>query len=78
VLQIGGSGDTAVKLLAAGAAEACLLTPVLKEAQLALVLAKDAGYDGRLSAVLGVGGKSCGSRTSASTSPTAAGPSTAP
>jgi SAM-dependent methyltransferase len=55
VLQLGGSGDTAVKLLAAGATEAWLLTPVLNEARFGRALAQEAGYGGRLHAVVGVG-----------------------
>jgi uncharacterized protein YbaR (Trm112 family)/SAM-dependent methyltransferase len=55
VLQVGGRGTHAVKFLAAGAAEAWLLTPVPGEAAFALALAERCGFAGRLTAVVGVG-----------------------
>jgi uncharacterized protein YbaR (Trm112 family)/SAM-dependent methyltransferase len=54
-VQIGGSGGHALTLLAAGAAEAWLVTPVLGEARLGVALAERAGHGERFHAVVGVG-----------------------
>jgi uncharacterized protein YbaR (Trm112 family)/SAM-dependent methyltransferase len=53
VVQIGGSGTTALLLLLAGAAEAILLTPMAGEAQVALENARLLGLS--LSCVVGIG-----------------------
>lgn len=55
VLQVGGSGLQALKLLLAGAAEAVLVTPVLHEARLALRVAEEVGLQARFRSVVGVG-----------------------
>ena len=54
-LQMGGSGSHAVKMLLAGARMACLLTPMIGEAQFALQLAENYGVADRLACVLAVG-----------------------
>jgi uncharacterized protein YbaR (Trm112 family)/SAM-dependent methyltransferase len=53
VLQVGGSGTTALLLLLAGAAETILLTPMIGEAQVALENAKLLGLE--LRCVIGIG-----------------------
>lgn len=55
VLQIGGSGPHAVKLLLAGARRGLLVTPMLAEARFAARLASDYGVRDRFAPVLGVG-----------------------
>ena len=55
VLQIGGSGPHAVKLLLAGARRGFLVTPMLAEARYAARLASDYGVRDRFAPVLGVG-----------------------
>ncbi len=54
VLQLGGKGIHAVKLLFAGAAEAWVATPMLGEARCALALAQAAGLGARLHSVVAV------------------------
>ena len=54
VLQLGGKGIHAVKLLLAGAAEAWVLTPMLGEIYCSISLAKEAGVLDRLRCVVGV------------------------
>jgi len=54
VLQIGGKGQQAVKLLVAGAANAWLVTPMVGEAHFALQLARYAGVEDRFNPVVGV------------------------
>jgi SAM-dependent methyltransferase len=49
VLQVGGNGWHAVSMLAAGAREASVVSPVLDELRLCARVAKDAGLDDRLS-----------------------------
>jgi len=55
VLQIGGSGDHALRLLLAGASEAVLVTPMIGEAELAWAVADELGLSDRFSCVLGIG-----------------------
>lgn len=55
VLQIGGSGSHAVKMLLAGARHAVLVTPMLHEALYATGLAAEWGVQDNFLAVLGVG-----------------------
>ncbi len=55
VLQLGGSGSHAVKLLCAGAKEAWLITPIQGETSVALALARLHGVEDRLRCVVGVG-----------------------
>ena len=55
VLQIGGKGSHAVKMLIAGARSAVLVTPMLREAQYARGLAAEWDMQDKLLAVLGVG-----------------------
>ena len=54
LLQLGGHGSHALKMLAAGAAKAWLITPMLSEAQYGLKLAKLAGLEDRFSAAVGI------------------------
>jgi len=54
VLQLGGKGIHAVKLLLAGAAEAWVMTPMLGEVYCSIALAKEAGVLDRLRCVVGV------------------------
>jgi len=54
VLQLGGKGGSAVKLLVAGAAEAWLITPVLDEARFAIGLATALGVGSRLKCVVAI------------------------
>jgi uncharacterized protein YbaR (Trm112 family) len=54
VLQLGGKGIHAVKLLLAGAATARLLTPMIGEIHCAMMLARAAGVADRLECVVGV------------------------
>lgn len=54
ILQIGGRGRAAVKLLLAGASEGWLITPVLAEAQFAISLAKHFDCGDRLRVLVGV------------------------
>jgi uncharacterized protein YbaR (Trm112 family)/SAM-dependent methyltransferase len=55
VVQIGGSGLQALKLLLAGAAEALLVTPVLLEARFARQLAAEVGLEERFRPLVGIG-----------------------
>ncbi len=52
VLQLGGKGTHAVKLLLAGASEAGAATPMLGEARCAMVLAREVGVADRLRCVV--------------------------
>ena len=54
VLQLGGHGGHAVKMLAAGAAEAWLVTPMLSEALYGMNLAQLTGTGGGFHAVVGI------------------------
>jgi SAM-dependent methyltransferase len=54
MLQLGGKGIHAVKLLLGGAAEAWVLTPMLGELYCSIALAKEAGVLDRLRCVVGV------------------------
>jgi SAM-dependent methyltransferase/uncharacterized protein YbaR (Trm112 family) len=54
VLEVGGSGINAVRMLLAGAQTACLVTPVLHEALLAKALAELANITSRLYPVVGI------------------------
>ena len=54
LLQLGGHGRHAVKMLAAGAAEAWLVTPMLSEALYALKLARLVGVHDRFRAAVGI------------------------
>jgi ubiquinone/menaquinone biosynthesis C-methylase UbiE/uncharacterized protein YbaR (Trm112 family) len=54
ILQLGGKGIHAVKLLLAGAAEAWVMTPMLGEVYCSIALAKEAGVLDRLRCVVGV------------------------
>jgi len=54
VLQLGGKGIHAVKLLLAGAAEAWVITPMLGEIYCSIALAQEAGVLERLRCVVGV------------------------
>ena len=54
VLQVGGSGSHAVKLLVAGAAEAWLITPMHGETSVALALARLHGVEAGMRCVVGV------------------------
>ncbi len=54
VLQLGGKGIHAVKLLLAGCAEAWVMTPMLGEVYCSIALAKEAGVLDRLRCVVGV------------------------
>lgn len=53
VLQIGGSGQAALKTLAGGASRATLVTPCAGEAELAAGLAQELGYSDRFSTAVG-------------------------
>ena len=55
VLQIGGSGSHAIKMLLAGAERGFLVTPMMSEARYAARLATDFGVRDRFAPVLGVG-----------------------
>lgn len=55
VVQLGGQGRGAVRLLLAGAAEAILVTPMVGECAFAWRLAESLGVADRLSCVLGLG-----------------------
>jgi SAM-dependent methyltransferase/uncharacterized protein YbaR (Trm112 family) len=54
VLQVGGEGGHAVKLLLAGAAEAYVVSPMIGELEFAYALARHHGVDGRLRIVVGI------------------------
>lgn len=54
VMQLGGKGIHAVKLLLAGAAEAWLVTPMLGEVYCSIALAREAGVLDRLRCAVGV------------------------
>ena len=54
VMQLGGDGRHAVKFLAAGAAEAWAVSPMLGELEFARALARSAGFEDRLHVVAGV------------------------
>lgn len=54
LLQLGGKGIHAVKLLLAGAAEAWVVTPMLGEVYCSIALAREAGVLDRLRCVVGV------------------------
>jgi ubiquinone/menaquinone biosynthesis C-methylase UbiE len=54
LLQLGGKGIHAVKMLLAGCAEAWVVTPMLGEIYCAIALAKEAGVLDRLRCVVGV------------------------
>jgi SAM-dependent methyltransferase/uncharacterized protein YbaR (Trm112 family) len=54
VVQLGGDGRHAVKFLAAGAAEAWALSPMLGELEFARSLARSAGFAERLNCVAGL------------------------
>lgn len=54
LLQLGGKGIHAVKLLLAGCAEAWVVTPMLGEVYCSIALAKEAGVVDRLRCVVGV------------------------
>jgi ubiquinone/menaquinone biosynthesis C-methylase UbiE len=54
VLQLGGKGIHAVKLLLAGASEAWLMTPMLGEVYCGIALAREAGVLDRFRCVVGV------------------------
>jgi hypothetical protein len=53
VVQVGGSGQAALKALAGGAARATLVTPCAGEAELAAGVAHDLGYSDRFSVAVG-------------------------
>ena len=54
ILQLGGRGSAAMRLLLAGAARATLLTPMLAEAQVALKLARVLGMSERFACFIGI------------------------
>ncbi len=54
LLQIGGTGVNAIKMLLAGAEESWLLTPILGEALCGLAMARRFGVEDRFRCVLGV------------------------
>lgn len=55
VVQVGGSGLHALKLLVAGASEALLVTPVVSEAQFGRQMAEELGFGARFHPVVGIG-----------------------
>ena len=55
VLQLGGSGTHAIKMLRAGASKAFLLTQMIGEARVAMQLAEDYGVSEKLGCVIGIG-----------------------
>jgi len=54
ILQLGGHGGHAVKMLAAGAAQAWLVTPMLSEALYGIELARVLGFADRFHAAVGI------------------------
>jgi len=54
IMQIGGRGSAAMRLLLAGASRATLLTPMLAEAQVALKLARILGMSERFACFVGI------------------------
>jgi uncharacterized protein YbaR (Trm112 family)/SAM-dependent methyltransferase len=54
LLQVGGSGSSAMKFLLAGAAHACLVTPILGEAIYSRDLAAAVGVGARFGVVVGI------------------------
>lgn len=55
VMQLGGSGTHAVKMLCAGASRAFLVTPMTGEARVAMTLAQHYGVAEKLGCVIGIG-----------------------